>query len=111
VPSDTYEATFEYLKTLGEVTNENESRENVTDSYIEVESRMKAKLTEEARLIELLAKAETVNRLRHIARIRTTEMSFDVAFISVLLLYRKIKSYEFEISSQRQIAPFSVVCQ
>ncbi len=61
VPSDTYEATFEYLKTLGEVTNENESRENVTDSYIEVESRMKAKLAEEARLIELLAKAETVN--------------------------------------------------
>ena len=61
VPSDTYEATFEYLKTIGEVTNENESRENVTDSYIEVESRMKAKLTEEERLIELLAKAETVN--------------------------------------------------
>lgn len=61
VPSETYEATFEYLKTLGEVTNENESRDNVTDSYIEVESRMKAKLTEEERLIELLAKAETVN--------------------------------------------------
>ena len=61
VPSDTYEDTFEYLKTIGEVTNENESRENVTDSYIEVESRMKAKLTEEERLIELLAKAETVN--------------------------------------------------
>ena len=32
------------------------------------------------------AKAETVNRLRHIARIRTTEMSLDVAFMSVLLL-------------------------
>ncbi|MBE6008274.1 MAG: DUF4349 domain-containing protein [Lachnospiraceae bacterium] len=61
VPSETYEATYEYLKTIGEVTNENESRENVTDSYIEVESRMKAKLTEEARLIELLAKAETVD--------------------------------------------------
>ena len=61
VPSETYEATFEYLKTLGEVTNENESRDNVTDSYIEVESRMKAKFTEEERLIELLAKAETVN--------------------------------------------------
>ena len=57
------------------------------------------------------AKAETVKMLRHRARIRTTEMSFDVAFISVLLLYRKIKSYEFEITSQRQIAPFSVVCQ
>jgi len=60
VPSDTYEATFEYLKTLGEVTNESESRDNVTDSYIETESRMKAKLAEEARLIELLAEAETV---------------------------------------------------
>jgi hypothetical protein len=34
----------------------------------------------------LSAKAETVNRLRHIARIRTTEMSLDVAFMSVLLL-------------------------
>ncbi len=61
VPSNDYETTFEYLKTLGEVTNENESRDNVTDSYIEVESRMKAKLTEEQRLIELLAKAETVD--------------------------------------------------
>ena len=57
------------------------------------------------------ADAEIVKMLKHRARIRTTEMSFDVAFISVLLLYRKIKSYEFEITSQRQIAPFSVVCQ
>ena len=37
------------------------------------------------------AKGETVKMLRHRARIRTTEMSFDIAFISVLLLYRKIK--------------------
>ncbi len=61
VPSDDYDAAYEYLKTLGDVTNENENRDNVTESYIDVESRMLVKKTEEQRLVELLAKAENID--------------------------------------------------
>lgn len=60
VPSDQYEETFETLKTYGEVVNENESSKDVTESYVDTESRMLVKKTEEERLVELLAKAENV---------------------------------------------------
>lgn len=61
VPAEEYENAFGYIKTLGEVSNEYESQDNITDSYIDTESRMLAKKTEEQRLIELLAKAENVD--------------------------------------------------
>ena len=61
VPAEDYSEVFEYVKTLGTVENESESTDNVTSAYIDTESRMEAKKTEAARLVELLAKAESVD--------------------------------------------------
>ena len=61
VPAEDYSEVFEYVKTLGKVENESESTKNVTSAYIDTESRMEAKKIEEARLAELLAKAESVD--------------------------------------------------
>lgn len=60
VPSDRYEEIFEALKGYGEVTNENESAKDITESYVDAESRMLVKKTEEERLVELLSRAESV---------------------------------------------------
>ena len=55
-----------FVDKVGEVTNIVSSRktvEDVTLSYVATESRMKALQTEEARLLELLAQAETMDDL------------------------------------------------
>lgn len=61
VPAEDYGEVFEYVKTLGKVENESEYTDNVTNAYIDIQSRMEAKKTEEQRLIELLSKAESVD--------------------------------------------------
>lgn len=55
-----------FIDKVGEVSNIVSSRKTVDDvtlSYVATESRMKALQTEEARLLELLAKAETMDDL------------------------------------------------
>lgn len=56
----------QFVDRVGEVSNIVSSNKNVDDvtlTYVSIESRMKALQTEEARLLELLAKAETMDDL------------------------------------------------
>ena len=60
VPADRYGAMIGGMKALGYVKQSSEDAQNITAQYTDVESRLEAYKTEEARLLELLKKADTV---------------------------------------------------
>jgi hypothetical protein len=58
VPADKLEKFIEELSLIGTITSRSVSSEDITDSYIDVESRIKALETEEKTLLGILEKAE-----------------------------------------------------
>lgn len=60
IPSDKLDQFVSNVKENANVTNISESTEDITLSYVDVESRKTALETEQGRLLELLEKAETV---------------------------------------------------
>lgn len=76
-----------FLDKVGEVSNVVSSRktvEDVTLSYVATESRMKALQTEETRLLELLAKAETMDDLLTVEK-RLTEVRTELEQVTSAL--------------------------
>lgn len=63
IPADKLNEFVEVVSELGNVTQKNESVEDVTLRYIDVESRKKALETEQERLLELLSKAENMEEI------------------------------------------------
>ena len=60
IPSDKLDEFIDVVETLGNVTYKNESVDDVTLRYVDVESHKKALETEQERLLALLEKAENV---------------------------------------------------
>ncbi len=63
IPSDQLDQFVTVVSDLGNVTQKNESVDDVTLQYVDVESRKKALETEQERLLELLAQAENMEDL------------------------------------------------
>lgn len=63
IPADKLNEFVEVVSELGNVTQKNESVEDVTLRYIDVESHKKALETEQERLLELLFKAENMEEI------------------------------------------------
>lgn len=63
IPSDRLNEFVEVVSELGNVTQKNESVEDVTLRYIDVESHKKALEIEQERLLELLSKAENMEEI------------------------------------------------
>lgn len=63
IPADKLTEFVDIVGELGNVTQENESVEDVTLQYVDVESHKKALETEQARLMELLSTAENMEDL------------------------------------------------
>ncbi len=63
IPSDQLDQFVTVVSGLGNVTQKNESVEDVTLQYVDVESRKKALETEQDRLLELLSQAENMEDL------------------------------------------------
>lgn len=60
IPSDNLDEFIDVVETLGNVTYKNESVDDVTLRYVDVDSHKKALETEQERLLALLEKAENV---------------------------------------------------
>ena len=60
IPSDKLDEFIDVVETLGNVTYKNESVDDVTLRYVDVDSHKKALETEQERLLALLEKAENV---------------------------------------------------
>ena len=60
VPENRFDAVMEQLRDLGQFSNEKTGDDDVTMPYLDLEARLKTLETQEVRLREILAKAETV---------------------------------------------------
>ena len=63
IPAENLTQFVDHMGEVSNVVSSNKTVDDVTLSYVSIESRMKALQTEEARLLELLAKAETMDDL------------------------------------------------
>lgn len=93
VPADKMDAFAAQVSENANVTSTNETAENITLSYVATESRVKALETEQSRLLELLAKAETMEDLLKIEK-RLTDVRTELEEVtSQLRVYDNLVDY------------------
>jgi chromosome segregation ATPase len=114
VPADQFEALVEQLEKLADkVENKNIHSRDVTEEFIDVETRLKNKTQVEARYRELLAQARTVEDMLSIERelgnvrqeIESTEgrlkyLTNQVAFSTLELSYYEVVGADFGFASK-----------
>lgn len=81
VPAQKLEDFVTHMEGVSNILYCNESQENVTLTYVDMESRMLALRTEQTRLLELLAKAENMTDLLKIEE-RLTEVRYQLESIT-----------------------------
>ena len=81
IPAANLDGFVGKVKDLGNITSANEQVEDVTLSYVAVESRMNALQTEHDRLLELLAQAETMSDLLEVEA-RLTEVRYELESVT-----------------------------
>lgn len=77
IPSENFNTLTSSLSTLGNVPYCNTYSENITRTYYDVQSRLTAYKTQEARLLEMLAIAETVEDMLAIQQ-QLTEVQYEI---------------------------------
>jgi len=68
VPEDAFEEVITRLENLGKATDVRTELEDVTDRYIDLRSRLNSQEAQEARLIEILDMAETVEEVLEVEK-------------------------------------------
>lgn len=81
IPAQKLEDFVTHMEGISNILYCNESQENVTLTYVDMESRMLALRTEQTRLLELLAKAENMTDLLKIEE-RLTEVRYQLESIT-----------------------------
>ena len=77
IPADSVDQFAEDISGISNVVRSNKNLEDITLTYTATESRVKALQTEEARLLELMAKAETMSDLLEIEA-RLTDVRYEL---------------------------------
>ena len=77
VPAEQVDLFTDRMGEVSNVVSNNKTMEDITLTYVAVESRMKALQVEESRLLELLAKAETMSDLLEIEA-RLTDVRYEL---------------------------------
>ena len=81
VPADKVDAFVEEMAAYSNVVSARETVEDVTLTYVATESRVKALQTEEARLLELMAQAETMSDLLEVEA-RLTDVRYELESVT-----------------------------
>lgn len=93
IPAENVDAFVDHVSENSNVISNRETTEDVTLQYVAVESRITALKTEEARLLELMAQAETMNDLLQIEE-RLTEVRTELEQVtSQLRVYDNLVNY------------------
>lgn len=93
IPADKLNDFVSHVAEASNITSNRETSENVTLKYVATESRVKALETEQARLLELLAQAESMEDLLKIES-RLTEVRTELEQVtSQLRLYDNLVDY------------------
>ena len=93
IPADRYDGFMETVCGLGAVTHRSESTEDVTMSYTDMESRVRALETEYQTLLDILAKAESLEDVI-LLQSRISELNYQMdSYKSQLRKYDDLISY------------------
>ncbi len=93
VPADRVDDFTAQVESISNVVSHNKRLDDVTLSYVATESRMKALQAEEARLLELMGKAETMSDLLEIES-RLTDVRYELESVtSQLRVYDNLVDY------------------
>lgn len=84
IPSEHFSEVSDSLSTLGNVPHLRTYTENVTASYYDTQSRLEAYETQEARLVEMLAVADTVEDMLLIQE-QLTEVQYEIDSLETTL--------------------------
>jgi len=88
IPAEQVDAFTQTVSDIANVVRSSKNLEDITLQYVATESRLKALQTEEARLLELMAKAENMTDLLEIER-RLTDVRYELENIT-----RQLRSYD-----------------
>lgn len=81
IPAEQVDAFTQAVSGIANVVSKEKNLEDITLTYVSTESRMKALQTEEARLLELLAQAETMSDLLEIEA-RLTDVRYELESVT-----------------------------
>ena len=107
IPVDKFKSVTDSLKNLGNVVSSSTNAENITPRYTDTQSRLYAYKTEEARLLELLAKASSVEDMLAIET-RLSDVRYNIESLT-----SQLKNWDSEVSystltlSIREVALYS----
>lgn len=108
IPKDKLDEFVAHVANESNVTSSNESSDDVTLTYVAVQSRMTALKKEEARLLELIDKAANLTELLELEK-RLTEVRTDLENVtSQLLLYDNLVDYgtiDISIEEVQKLTP------
>ena len=92
IPAESVDSFTEKVSGMANVTRSSKDLEDITLSYVATESRMKALQTEEERLLELMAKADTMSDLLEIEA-RLTDVRYELESVT-----SQLRSYDNLVS-------------
>ncbi|MBQ7858331.1 MAG: DUF4349 domain-containing protein [Oscillospiraceae bacterium] len=109
IPAKQLDAFINHVSEAGNITSSSESAEDVTLSYVAVQSRMKALEMEEARLLELIEGAANLSELLELEK-RLTEVRTELEQVtSQLRLYDNLVDYGTVKLSIREVQKLTPV--
>lgn len=109
IPADSVSAFVDQVSGSANVVSSNKTVDDVTLSYVATESRMTALKTEETRLLELLAKAETMDDLLTIES-RLTDVRTELEQVtSTLRVYDNQVDYATVYLTISEVTEYTVV--
>ena len=92
IPSDKYSQFLEDLKESGNVSYYTEETKDVTDSYTDLEARLKSLKAEEEKVLEFYSKAENLEELL-LVEDRLSDIRYEIEYIEA-----QIKNYDLLVA-------------
>lgn len=81
VPKDNFQNFLKAVEKIGVITNENTSSEDITKQYYDTETRLKVYEAQEARYLELLNEAKTMEDILTIEK-QLTEVRYNIEYLT-----------------------------
>jgi len=109
IPADQLDSFVAHVTENANITSTNETTDNITLSYVATQSRVTALETEQARLLELLAQAESMEDLLKIEK-RLTEVRTELEEVaSQLRLFDNMVNYGTVYLNISEVREYTVV--
>lgn len=109
IPAPQLDAFVNHVSEQSNIISSNETTEDVTLTYVEIEGRITALETQQARLLELLAQAETMEDLLTIERELTDVRTELEQMKSKLRVYENLVDYGTVHLSVQEVKEYTVV--